>query len=89
MTRNMANKVVVATCPACDTRIRFRKHPRRGQFVTCPECESVLEVVHVSPLELDWADEAFDDDEIFDRMHSHSYRSYDEYEDLEDEEDWD
>jgi lysine biosynthesis protein LysW len=51
-----------ATCPACGSQIRLRKQPKRGQFVTCHDCDSILEVTRLSPLRLEWAfDEAIDD----------------------------
>lgn len=68
MTKNAVTKPTVGICPACDTRVRFEKAPKMGQFVTCPECENMLEVVRLSPIKLDWAfEEPFED--------------YDEYED--------
>lgn len=72
----------VATCPSCDTKIRFEEPPHLGQTLDCPECGNTLEVVRRNPLELDWVfdlddsnddedDEAFfddddDDDDWFD-----------------------
>ncbi|MBK8989030.1 MAG: hypothetical protein IPM39_23660 [Chloroflexi bacterium] len=44
-------------CPECDSRIRLRA-PRLGQRIQCRECETALEVVDLTPLELDWAFEA-------------------------------
>jgi hypothetical protein len=41
----------------CDTRIRFRALPVRGEILHCPECGTRLEVVSTLPLELDWVDE--------------------------------
>lgn len=67
MTKNLTTNSI-GICPSCDTRVRFDKPPKMGQFVTCPECENMLEVVRLSPLKLDWAfEEPFED--------------YDEYED--------
>lgn len=65
-------KAVSATCPECDTQIRFHEQPHLGQLVTCPECGESLEVVRRAPLKLDWAfemsfaDEELDDDDTFD-----------------------
>lgn len=56
-------KVTTAHCPECDTVIRFSKQPELGELVTCQECNAVLEVVDLSPLELDWAYDAYDDDD--------------------------
>ena len=33
----------------------FRRRPPRGPFVTCHNCDSLLEVLRLSPLELEWA----------------------------------
>lgn len=44
-----------AFCPDCDGRIVFNPHAVVGQKVTCPHCDSDLEVIGVEPLELDWA----------------------------------
>lgn len=55
--------VFEATCPACGTRIHLRKMPRRGQFITCQECDSMLVVARLAPLRLEWAfEEPFDND---------------------------
>lgn len=45
----------LATCPDCGADIRFRKAPHLGQMVTCTRCETTLEVVSRTPLQLDWA----------------------------------
>ena len=54
-----------AECPGCGERVRVPGPPEMGQMVRCDECpEGLLEVVSVSPLELDWAyDEEDSDDE--------------------------
>lgn len=46
---------LIAYCPECDARIRFTNKPSIGQRLTCRECEQVLEVIGLQPLELDWA----------------------------------
>jgi lysine biosynthesis protein LysW len=51
-------KVITAFCPTCDTRIRFSERPRLFDIVSCPECEEFFEVVRLSPIELQWADES-------------------------------
>ncbi|MBN1667401.1 MAG: hypothetical protein JW862_09940 [Anaerolineales bacterium] len=60
----------VAECPACGNEVRFRTKPRMGQLVTCPSCESELEVVWLDPVELDWPfdeeDDFEDDDDYYD-----------------------
>jgi DNA-directed RNA polymerase subunit RPC12/RpoP len=44
-----------AICPACGSALFFRKRPGRGKQVNCPHCDSLLVVLHQSPLELEWA----------------------------------
>lgn len=60
-------KAITAFCPACDTRIRFGERPRLFDIVNCPECEEFFEVVGLSPIELQWADDSsFGDEELED-----------------------
>lgn len=65
-------KPMLGACPDCDADVVFSKAPYLGQKKTCPECQSELEVIGLSPLELDWAfeyddydydDVEFDDDD--------------------------
>lgn len=58
-------KAITAFCPACDTRIRFGERPRLSDIVSCPECEEFFEVVGLSPIELQWADESSFGEEEF------------------------
>lgn len=44
-----------AYCPECDTRIRLVKKVKEGQYVTCQECQELLEVISLNPIELTWA----------------------------------
>ncbi len=65
----------MATCPECEAEIEVDEYDvDKGDIISCPECATNLEVVRVSPVELEVApeDEEEDDDE-----------------DEEDEEDWD
>jgi len=55
MPKKSARKALSAYCPACGTDISFRKLPRRGHYIACHECESLLEVVRLAPLTLKWA----------------------------------
>ena len=52
-------------CPMCKSNINLRHKPWKGQFIDCPSCEAVLEVVRLNPLELDWTygvnDSSYDD----------------------------
>jgi hypothetical protein len=75
-----------AHCPACGSRVFFRRPPKRGQNVTCRECESLLSVVRTSPIQLQWAfEDPFDDERLETgngRAHA-SERAYDDYDDYE------
>jgi len=62
---------ISAHCPGCNNEIFFYRSPKLGEFVTCPECEDLVEVVNLSPLSLDWSAEI--DDEW-----SESWDDYDE-----------
>lgn len=50
-----SNRMLVAECPECETKIRFAQAPQMHETVTCHECGEVLQVISLSPLELDWA----------------------------------
>ena len=67
MARGRGNHNQMASCPACGADIYFRKRPRLNQHVTCRQCSSMLEIVEISPLELDWAFEDPLDDFEWDR----------------------
>ena len=48
-------------CPECDSTLPIGRAVE-GLRVTCPQCGAYLEVISVSPLEFDWADDDEDDD---------------------------
>jgi hypothetical protein len=51
-----------AFCPDCEEAISFKAQPKVGQRIVCSNCESELEVIETSPLELDWVyDEPVED----------------------------
>ena len=59
----------MATCPECDAEIEVDEFDvDKGDQLSCPECGSNLEVVGLSPIELDIApdDDEDDDDEVGD-----------------------
>jgi lysine biosynthesis protein LysW len=56
-------KSIIAICPGCRNEIFFYRAPRLGEFVTCPECGDLVEVVNLSPLTLDWSPDIDDDDD--------------------------
>jgi len=72
----------VALCPDCEEGIDFGSRVRIGQRVTCPHCGADLEVIELTPLELDWAYEDVDWEDEEDED------SDDDWDDDEDE-DWD
>lgn len=42
-------------CPECDGRIVI-KTPRLGTKLTCHDCRTRLQVISLTPLELEWAE---------------------------------
>ncbi|KAA3665193.1 MAG: lysine biosynthesis protein LysW [Chloroflexi bacterium] len=58
----LVKKVHVARCPACGVKINFNKPPFLDQAVTCPECETELQVYQLNPLKLDWTFDDYCDD---------------------------
>lgn len=66
MSSKSSKRHLRSICPACGSEIPFRKLPRRGHHVTCYECSSLLEVVQLAPLTLEWAfEEPFSDDDSY------------------------
>jgi lysine biosynthesis protein LysW len=56
------NYTISAACPGCKNNIMFQQVPKLGEFVSCPECGDMVEVVNLSPLTLDWSAD-IDDEE--------------------------
>jgi lysine biosynthesis protein LysW len=52
--------MTVGFCPECESSIPLGEDPFVGKQVTCAKCGSFLEIVDLSPVQLDWA--YFDDD---------------------------
>jgi alpha-aminoadipate carrier protein LysW len=50
----------VASCPECESEIKFDNPVEVGERLFCPECAMELEVITEKPLTLDYF---FDDDE--------------------------
>jgi lysine biosynthesis protein LysW len=76
----MASKKQIAYCPDCDATLRL-KTVRLGQQITCRECGTILEIVELNPVELDWAfDEPYEEEEYEPRhnVRSHAYE-YDDF----------
>jgi alpha-aminoadipate carrier protein LysW len=52
------------TCPECDAEIEVDEYDvDKGDLISCPECGTNLEVVGVSPVELDLAGDEDEDEE--------------------------
>ena len=57
----------MATCPECDAEIEVDEFDvDKGDQLSCPEYGSNLEVIAMSPLELDLAPEDDEDDDLDD-----------------------
>jgi lysine biosynthesis protein LysW len=51
-----------AYCPDCGSRIYLGHKPWVGQPAGCDRCDADLEVVELSPLQLDWSENLLDED---------------------------
>ena len=77
----------MATCPECDAEIEVDEFDvDKGDQLSCPECGSNLEVVGMSPLELDLAPDE-DDDDLDDEEKEDGEDDDDEDDEDEDDED--
>jgi alpha-aminoadipate carrier protein LysW len=47
--------VKMTRCPECESTIALNKGVKLGDYVECPECGTMLEVISLKPLELDYA----------------------------------
>jgi len=57
--------VKMAECPECGNLVQLGKNVKLGALITCPECDCLLEVISLNPLELDYAlgDEEWEEEE--------------------------
>jgi NAD-dependent SIR2 family protein deacetylase len=46
-----------AKCPACKKVIQLSEKTKVQTLITCPYCESILELVNEFPPTLDWAED--------------------------------
>jgi lysine biosynthesis protein LysW len=55
----------MAWCPECDSRIEMGERVKLGTQLECSECGTMLEVISLKPLELDYAveDEEWEEEE--------------------------
>ncbi|MFN2126104.1 MAG: hypothetical protein ACK2UP_21630 [Candidatus Promineifilaceae bacterium] len=72
---------IVALCPGCSNEISFYRPPQLGEFVTCPQCGDLVEVVSLSPLTLDWSADIDDDDDWQDEWNDDDDYDDDDYDD--------
>ncbi|MBX3048585.1 MAG: hypothetical protein KIT46_03770 [Anaerolineales bacterium] len=49
-------------CLSCDGKISVKNTPKIGARVQCPACDAEFEVVWLSPLQLDWPVDDFEDE---------------------------
>jgi alpha-aminoadipate/glutamate carrier protein LysW len=61
------NIVPLAVCPECEAEIHVDEDVDKGEIINCEECEVMLEVVGLDPIELDLApdeeeEEDYDDE---------------------------
>jgi alpha-aminoadipate carrier protein LysW len=53
----------MAVCPDCEAEVEIDQFDvDKGEIISCPECGVDLEVLGISPLELDHPQKDFDDD---------------------------
>ena len=55
----------MAKCPECGNPIQLSKDVKLEALITCPECDCLLEVISLNPLDLDYAfgDEVWEEEE--------------------------
>jgi lysine biosynthesis protein LysW len=58
--------MAMAECPSCGGNVTIPGTPKMGQRVRCRSCDSILEVVWLDPIELDWPIEDFEEEFIED-----------------------
>jgi alpha-aminoadipate/glutamate carrier protein LysW len=81
---------VMATCPECDAEIEVDEFDvDKGDQISCPECGSNLEVIGLSPVELDVAPDDEDDDDDDEETEDDDDLGDDDDEDGDEEEDKD
>ena len=66
-------KVNMAKCPSCSFKVKLGQKPRIGSRLVCPECEVVVEILHLNPPLLDLPFESGEDyyegdDYLFDEI---------------------
>lgn len=46
-----------ADCPSCGIKINIKKQLHLGDYLRCPWCSSIFEVIAISPVQLDWPED--------------------------------
>ena len=78
----------MATCPECDAEIEVDEFDvDKGDQLSCPECGSNLEVVGLSPVELDLAPDEDDEDDEDDEVEGEEEDAADDDDEVEKDED--
>jgi lysine biosynthesis protein LysW len=70
-------------CIECDEQIEVEGRTRLGQRITCDNCGAELEIVSLTPLDIDYADE--DGEDLDDDWEEDEYDSFDEDDEDDDE----
>jgi len=47
--------VKMAKCPECGNPVQLSKDVKLGTLITCSECDCLLEVISLNPIDLDYA----------------------------------
>ena len=76
----------MATCPECDAEIEVDEFDvDKGDLISCPDCGTNLEVIGLSPVELEMADDEDDDED--DEFEDELIDLDDEYDEIGEDED--
>ncbi|HEX6290610.1 MAG TPA: lysine biosynthesis protein LysW [Herpetosiphonaceae bacterium] len=51
----------MSNCPECDAQVSITADARVGEIVTCPDCQTELEILGLDPAELALAPEVDED----------------------------
>jgi lysine biosynthesis protein LysW len=86
--------MATAICLDCGRKILIGPKPKRGQLVACPHCNAEMEIISLSPLELDWTyldsyeedDDDHDDDDDNSVFWDEDDEDFDEFDDADWEE---
>ncbi len=78
----------MATCPECDAEIEVDEFDvDKGDLISCPDCGSNLEVISITPVELEAVDEDEDEEEDDDDEDGDDEDEFDDVDDVDDVDD--